>query len=256
MEQIRTMALPSGSPLKTPTSTSTSTSALAALAARRALSRSPTPPGLLRLRLHRHRLRHHKPTTKFHNHHPTPSLTPPPTASRTPSPTAATAATPPPAIPRRHSLAPPAQPYHPPVPRRSSVQTPQQHQQQQQQIHNPLDPRYLGNIPFSYTTDKLREWGTVYLFNAATADAFVRAISTSTSTSTTAVEIKVETPPPLLPPPQKHLVTVKIIPSCKTHTPFFMQKSFPIRAGAEGGGTRTTKPPRHRSSQRPAVPIR
>lgn len=221
---------PTMSPPKTPTSTS-------ALTARRALSRSLTPPGLhLRLhRLHRH-----------HHHHPTPSLTPPPTASGTPSPTA---------VPRRHSLAPPAQ-HHPPAPRRSSVQTPQQHHHQQQQIHNPLDPRYLGNIPFSYTTDKLREWGTVYLFNAATADAFIRAISTSTST--TAVEIKLETPPPLLPPPppQKHLVTVKIIPSCKTHTPFFMQKSFPIRGSPGGEKNRITKPPRHRSSQRPAVPIR
>lgn len=269
-----------------PTSTS-------ALAARRAISRPLTPPDL-----HHY---HQQPTTHTKFHHPTPSLTPPPTASEIPSPTTIamreyinqhpSTATPPspvllPAVPRRHSVAltHPEQPH--PAPRRSSVQTahhhhhhpPPQQQQQQQPIHNPLDPRYLGNIPFSYTSEKLREWGTVYLFNAATADAFIRAIATATPAHPPSTEIKIEAIPlPLLAPPpssslvRKQLVTVKIVPSCKTRKPFFMQKSFPIRqspaaaaavvvgGGGGGGSNRISKSPRYRPKtlrKRPAVPIR
>lgn len=43
-------------------------------------------------------------------------------------------------------------------------------------ICNPLHPLYLGNIPWDYTLHRLQEWGLVYLYNTATADAFVRAV--------------------------------------------------------------------------------
>lgn len=132
----------------------------------------------------------------------------------------------------------------------------------QQQIHNPLDPRYLGNIPFSYTTSKLREWGNVYLFNSATADAFIRAIPMPSSgpskirpssysedlhrslSDFSLSDRQVKDEPDLRvpePPAAKQLVKVRIIPHCKTRKSFFMQKAFPIRKSPTLPSYRVTK---------------
>ena len=45
------------------------------------------------------------------------------------------------------------------------------------EILNPLHPSSCGNIPFEYITRKLQDWGMIYLYNTATADVFVRAVS-------------------------------------------------------------------------------
>lgn len=145
----------------------------------------------------------------------------------------------------------------------------------EQQIHNPLDPRYLGNIPFSYTTNKLREWGDVYLFNSATADAFIRAIAIPAPSPAPPMDVKKEDGK--TPEPTKQLIKVKVVPHCKTRKPFFMQKAFPIRQPATSPSYRISKHPRyhlrhHREDQgakaevlrnaaieagrRPAVPMR
>lgn len=122
-----------------------------------------------------------------------------PTAKEAPNPTAN------PTPPRRHSVAPSIERWMQHVFASPVNTTPRQHQKR---IHNPLDPRYLGNIPFSYTTDKLQQWGSVYLGNAATADAFVRALP--------------------LPLPQqqqqKRIVRVRVRGPRRA---FYMQKSFP-----------------------------
>lgn len=128
---------------------------------------------------------------------PSPTSTTSTTAKETPNPNPTR--TP----PRRHSVAPSIERWMQHV-FASPASTPHR------RIHNPLDPRYLGNIPFSYTSDKLRQWGGVYLNNAATADAFVRALP--------------------LPPPQqqqqqqKRIVRVRV---CGPRRMFYMQKAFP-----------------------------
>lgn len=131
-------------------------------------------------------------------------------------------------------------------PRPMSTELPELPTEAGRQIHNPLDPRYLGNIPFSYTTNKLREWGDVYLFNSATADAFIRAIAipapiqspspspdlgrSLSDFSLSEKNIKEEEVQALEPPTTaKQLIKVKVVPQCKTRKPFFMQKAFPIR---------------------------
>lgn len=119
----------------------------------------------------------------------------------------------------------------------------------ERQIHNPLDPRYLGNIPFSYTTNKLREWGSIYLFNSATADAFIRAVAIpssasssirSSTSSTSSSDLyramsKISLSPNSVNEEDleleiaKKLVRVRVVPYCRTKKPFYIQKHFPIR---------------------------
>lgn len=110
-----------------------------------------------------------------------------------------------------------------------------------QRIHNPLDPRYLGNVPFSFTTNKLREWGSVYLHNSATADAFIRAIPAVKEEATEQTEVS----------QKKRMVRVKV---CRPRRSFYMQKAFPIQptAAVKTAVNRISKAPQ----RRPAVPIR
>lgn len=147
---------------------------------------------------------------------PQPSTTTTTSTSTSTTPAAKEDPTPPspPDVPRRHSVAPSIERWmqHVFASPSSTSSTSSSSTTQHQRIHNPLDPRYLGNIPFSYTTDKLRQWGAVYLNNTATADAFVRAIP-------------LPLPLPLL---QKRIVRVRV---CGPHRMFYMQKAFP-RVGA------------------------
>lgn len=139
----------------------------------------------------------------------------------------------------------------------------------EQQIHNPLDPRLLGNIPFSYTANKLREWGDVYLFNSSTADAFVRAIAIPPAQSSRARHAHVspndlhralsdfsistksikqeddEEQEEDEPNTAKQLVKVRIIPQSRSSRPFYMQKYFPIRKSSSCRIRKHVASPRH-----------
>lgn len=195
-----------------------------ALAARCTASRPPSP---------------HKLHT--HDHSP---LAPPPSVeiispttialrhyhSNTPAMSAAL-----PGVPRRHSVAPALERWM------QHIFTDSNSPSTPQRIHNPLDPRYLGNVPFSFTTDKLREWGSVYLRNSATADAFIRAIPAVKEEVTGETEVL----------QKKRMVRVKV---CRPRRSFYMQKAFPIRptAVAKTAVNRISKAPQ----RRPAVPIR
>lgn len=143
-------------------------------------------------------------------------------------------------------------------PQSISTELPELLMKAERQIHNPLEPQYLGNIPFSYTTNKLREWGDVYLFNTATADAFIRAIPIPVSNR--------QSPPPLSlhqslsdfslndndikeedvkmcepPPTAKQIVKVKVVPQCRNRKSFFMQKAFPVRKSVTSQSSRISK---------------
>lgn len=139
----------------------------------------------------------------------------------------------------------------------------------EQQIHNPLDPRLLGNIPFSYTANKLREWGDVYLFNSSTADAFVRAITIPPAQSSRARHAHVSpndlhralsdfsiSPKSIKqedeekqeadePSTSKQLVKVRVIPQSRSNRPFYMQKYFPIRKSSSCRIRKHVASPRH-----------
>jgi len=112
------------------------------------------------------------------------------------------------------------------------------------EIHNPLDPRYLGSIPCSFTTQKLQEWGDVYLGNKSTADAFVRAVPIPQSRRTSA-QLQREHPesptsPPSPPSPETGLFRVKIMPKDHDRKAFFMQKRFPRRRRVVKDGVNKT----------------
>ncbi|KAI5838808.1 hypothetical protein DFP73DRAFT_563255 [Morchella snyderi] len=144
----------------------------------------------------------------------------------------------------------------------------------EQQIHNPLDPRLLGNIPFSYTANKLREWGDVYLFNSSTADAFVRAIAISPAQSSRVRDAHVspndlqralsdfsissksikqdeeEEQDEYEPNTTKQLVKVRIIPQSRLSRPFYMQKYFSIRKSSSCRISKHISSPRHHIKNR------
>lgn len=65
-------------------------------------------------------------------------------------------------------------------------------QQQRERIHNPLHPHHLGNIPSGYTTQRLQEWGPMYIFDAMTSDAFIRGVSIPSSTPDGIVRVRVD----------------------------------------------------------------
>lgn len=146
-----------------------------------------------------------------------------------------------------------------------------------QHILNPLDPHVLGNVPASFTTAKLREWGDVYLGNTITADAFVRAVPIPRSRvpRTRPQSFPPVLSPPTSPngirqaangtneevqprrasshdtpanaggpaPPTRGLLNVRIVPKAKDRKAFFMAKRFPLmrrthgRVSKEGSGS-------------------
>jgi hypothetical protein len=77
---------------------------------------------------------------------------------------------------------PPAPPNTPPLPLRA----------QRERIHNPLHPRNLGNIPSTYTTQRLQEWGPTYIFDAVTSDAFIRSVPAPAATPDGIVRVRVD----------------------------------------------------------------
>ena len=102
----------------------------------------------------------------------------------------------------------------------------------QSPILNPLSPRLLGGLPYSYTHERLKKWGSAYLGNVATADVFVRAVPLvhSTRTADAALENGKDVRAGLMQRGSSRLVRVRVRPWARDCKPFVLQKKFNIAA--------------------------
>ncbi|KAI9682326.1 MAG: hypothetical protein M1817_000380 [Caeruleum heppii] len=102
----------------------------------------------------------------------------------------------------------------------------------QSPIQNPLNPQLLGSLPFGYTHDRLKKWGTAYWGNEATADAFVRAVplhrsdSQGNCSSSIASESSAVCPSPM--DPSLMTLHVRVHPLHTSRKPFSLRKKFNI----------------------------
>jgi len=79
----------------------------------------------------------------------------------------------------------------------------------------------LHPVPFQYTHDRLRDWGSVYLGNIATADAFINAVSLRRPSLALAKEEEEKA---------SNLVKIlaRVVPKSKERKPFLIQKDFDV----------------------------
>jgi len=84
-------------------------------------------------------------------------------------------------------------------------------------------PGILSTVPFHFTHARLRDWGYVYLGNAATADAFINAVSLRRPSIALPKEDSTED--------QAHVVTIRarVHPKAKERSPFLIQRKFDIQ---------------------------
>jgi hypothetical protein len=82
-----------------------------------------------------------------------------------------------------------------------------------------------SDVSFLYMHDRLRDWGSVYLGNTATADAFVNAVSLRRPSLALTKEEGLE-----LQPGSSNLVTIRarVVPKAKERKPFLIQRQFDI----------------------------
>ncbi|TVY14931.1 hypothetical protein LARI1_G008373, partial [Lachnellula arida] len=109
-----------------------------------------------------------------------------------------------------------------------------------------------SDVPFLYIHDRLRDWGSVYLGNTETADAFVNAVSLRRPSLVLTREEG-----HALQPGSSNLVTIRarVAPRAKERKPFLIQRQFDIedlRTSIPASGTRSagTSTPRLRRSAR------
>lgn len=109
-----------------------------------------------------------------------------------------------------------------------------------------------SDVPFLYIHNRLRDWGTVYLGNSATADTFVNAVSLRRPSLAPTKEEGLE-----LRPGSSNLVTIRarVTPLAKERKPFLIQRQFDIedlRASIPISSNRSegVSPPRLRRSSR------
>ncbi|RDL42353.1 uncharacterized protein BP5553_02332 [Venustampulla echinocandica] len=81
------------------------------------------------------------------------------------------------------------------------------------------------DVPFLYIHDRLRDWGSVYLGNVATADVFVNAVSLRLPSMTSVSEEEAEAKSA-----SSNLVTIRarVLPKAKERKPFIIQRQFDI----------------------------
>ncbi|TVY75846.1 hypothetical protein LSUE1_G007733 [Lachnellula suecica] len=109
-----------------------------------------------------------------------------------------------------------------------------------------------SDVPFLYIHDRLRDWGSVYLGNSATADAFVNAVSLRRPSLAAAKGESRD-----LQPGSSNLVTIRarVVPRAKERNPFLIQRQFDIedlRSSIPRSRNRSegASPPRLRRSSR------
>ncbi|KAI5781425.1 hypothetical protein EDC01DRAFT_237350 [Geopyxis carbonaria] len=129
--------------------------------------------------------------------------------------------------------------------------------EQQQRIFNPLDPRYLGGIPYSFTTAKLQELGHTFLGSHVTADAFVRATPITRRPAGRPRSFppapRASTPPS--PATSSCTIRVKIIPKLPDRKAFIMQKRFPARPRRHRAAHSGVAKQRASPSEQRSIPI-
>jgi len=109
-----------------------------------------------------------------------------------------------------------------------------------------------SDVPFLYIHNRLRDWGSVYLGNTETADAFVNAVSLRRPSLVLTGEES-----HALQPGSSNLVTIRarVAPRAKERKPFLIQRQFDIedlRTSIPASRNRSAgaSPPRLRRSAR------